>query len=69
MFQYPSSQTGNNDRLYRLLERNIKAGLELTIGRLEGLRVARELLPSEDRDVGVLSSRLPGRLLLRERIS
>ena len=70
MFQYFGSQTCNNDGLYGLLERNVKAGLELTVGSLESLRVARELLPSEHRDVGVLSTRLPtARLLLRERIS
>ena len=69
MFQYFGSQTCNNDGLYGLLERNVKAGLELTVGSLESLRVARELLPSEHRDVGVLSTRLPSRFLLRERIS
>ena len=69
MFQYFGSQTCNNDGLYGLLERNVKAGLELAVGSLESLRVARELLPSEHRDVGVLSTRLPSRFLLRERIS
>ena len=70
MFQYIGAQTSNNDRLYRLLEGNIEAGLELTVGSLECLRVSRELLASEDRDVGVLGARLPaGRLLLGERIS